>query len=210
MKESLFHKNITAFRDSFHAGDHRVLPFLASLRNIKDYRKEYSFFYIEKHQKLWFLSLLRLKDRQWIRKQGKILMISGLILSDCQKLTIDGINVQVWTQKKVASFNVDWDLITIKVQWEILRNQPSITQSDRSNLELLSQLDTNPQIWFVTDRRDFLLCNDKIFFIWWKYWDNTKIMTHPCVLWKGYPCVCLESTSLTSSLNLGGQKFILS
>ena len=45
VKESLFHKNITAFRDSFHAGDHRVLPFLASLRNIKDYRKEYSFFF---------------------------------------------------------------------------------------------------------------------------------------------------------------------
>lgn len=37
-KEKLFHKNINAFRDSFQEGNPSMLPFLASLRKIKDYR----------------------------------------------------------------------------------------------------------------------------------------------------------------------------
>jgi hypothetical protein len=38
-KEALFHRNISGFRESFSANNTSVLPFLASLRQIKDYRQ---------------------------------------------------------------------------------------------------------------------------------------------------------------------------
>ena len=51
-KESMYTKNIAHFRESFHNQDSHLLPFLASLRNIKDYRKMYFIFKLERCRKM--------------------------------------------------------------------------------------------------------------------------------------------------------------
>lgn len=50
-KDTLFHKNIAQFRESFHNNDTHMLPFLASLRNIKDYRLVYTLPLFSKNSK---------------------------------------------------------------------------------------------------------------------------------------------------------------
>lgn len=47
-KDGLYNRNITHFRDSFRANDSSALPFLSSLRCIKDYRQQYPSFHIER------------------------------------------------------------------------------------------------------------------------------------------------------------------
>jgi hypothetical protein len=47
-KDGLYNRNITHFRDSFKANDSSALPFLSSLRCIKDYRQQYPSLHIER------------------------------------------------------------------------------------------------------------------------------------------------------------------
>lgn len=63
-KDGLYNRNITHFRDSFRANDSNALPFLSSLRCIKDYRQQYFSLHAERQWELRLSSHSRLLASQ--------------------------------------------------------------------------------------------------------------------------------------------------
>lgn len=62
LKDKLYNKNITLFRESFRPSDTQILPFLASLRAMKDYRKMYPSAHSDKKTKKPLCPLSRQTD----------------------------------------------------------------------------------------------------------------------------------------------------